>query len=191
VAPGRLPVPQATRHRPAPRRQTANQRDACSSYSGIKAANCVSKTGFSCSGYEHSARPDDCLSSAQLRARVATRKAQARAAARRRRQEAAAAVRRRRQEAAAAKAQAAAVAAANAWHQGYRQQDDNVYWKWVDGISCQEFASNGCWHVAVITQDGCSSYVAVNANEYQGQVDRQLVARQPRLRDPSADPARF
>ena len=124
--------------------------------------------GFACSGYTRSARPDDCFTSAQLRARAATKLAQARAAAARRR----AAV-------AAAKLRAAEVAAANAWHQGYQQQDENVYWKWIAGRSCQEFATNGCWHVAVITRDGCSGYVAVNANEYQnGSIINSLLDNQ-------------
>lgn len=57
---------------------------------------------------------------------------------------------------------------ATAWHQGYNQQDENVYWKWVDGGDCESFAESGCWHVEVITRDGCPSYVAVNANEYAG-----------------------
>lgn len=95
------------------------------------------------------------------------------AAARRARHQAAAAKARRAaaaraREAARARAEAARIAAANAWHTGYYQQDENVYWKWVNGGSCQDFAQYGCWHVAVITRDGCSSYVAVNANEYQG-----------------------
>lgn len=63
---------------------------------------------------------------------------------------------------------AAALAAENRWHKGYTKQDENVYWQWRNSASCQEFATNGCWHVAVITRDGCSTYVAVNANEYQG-----------------------
>ena len=41
-----------------------------------------------------------------------------------------------------------------------------MYWRWVNGGSCQDFAQDGCWHVEVITRDGCPSYVAVNANEY-------------------------
>jgi hypothetical protein len=86
------------------------------------------------------------------KARIA--RAKARAAARRAR--------------AAAAAHAAYVAAANRWHRGYYRQDANVYWQWRNGLSCQEFAQSGCWHVAVVTRDGCSSYVAVNANEYQG-----------------------
>lgn len=40
---------------------------------------------------------------------------------------------------------------AKAWHKGYNQQDENVYWKWVSGRSCQD-VQNGCWHVAVITK---------------------------------------
>jgi len=95
------------------------------------------------------------------------------AAARRERHQAAATAARinaarRAQEAAAARAEAARIAAANAWHKGYNQQDENVYWKWVNSGSCQDFVQDGCWHVAVITRDGCSSYVGVNANEYQG-----------------------
>jgi hypothetical protein len=73
-----------------------------------------------------------------------------------------------RAERLAAAQHAAYVAAANRWHLGYVQQDGNVYWQWRNGSSCQEFAQSGCWHVAVITRFGCSSYVGVNANEYQG-----------------------
>jgi hypothetical protein len=73
-----------------------------------------------------------------------------------------------RRVAAIAAAHAAAVAAANRWHQGYSQQDGNVFWQWRDGLNCQDFAQSGCWHVAVVTRNGCPSYVAVNANEYQG-----------------------
>jgi hypothetical protein len=94
---------------------------------------------------------------AEARARVRAAKiarAKARAAARRAR--------------AAAAAHAAAVEAANRWHRGYIQQDGNVFWQWRNGLHCQEFAQSGCWHVAVITRNGCPSYVAVNANEYQG-----------------------
>jgi hypothetical protein len=38
----------------------------------------------------------------------------------------------------------------------------------VKGGTCQEFAQDGCWHVEVITADGCPTYVGVNANEYSG-----------------------
>jgi hypothetical protein len=101
---------------------------------------------------------------AQARAQTIAR-AKARVAARTK-AKAAAAARVRAREAAAA--HAAYVAAANRWHRGYYRQDANVYWQWRNGLSCQEFAQSGCWHVAVVTRDGCSSYVAVNANEYQG-----------------------
>jgi hypothetical protein len=134
---------------------TTTHAKPCSSFTGTKPRSCISKTGIACSGYG-SAKPNDCYSAAQLRARVAARKAQLLAAARE-----------RKRAAAAAKARAAVIAAANAWHKGYTQQDANVYWKWVTGQSCQDYATNGCWHVAVITRDGCPSYVAVNANEYQ------------------------
>jgi hypothetical protein len=78
-----------------------------------------------------------------------------------------------------AAARRARIAAENAWHQGYNQQDDNVYWKWVKGGSCQDFAQYGCWHVAVTTRDGCPSYVAVNANEYRsGTIINSLLANQ-------------
>jgi hypothetical protein len=130
---------------------------SCGSYKGAKPQSCISKMGFACSGYPPTARPDDCFTSAQLRTRAAAKLAQARATARR-----------RKAAAAAAKLRAAEIAAANAWHRGYEQQDANVYWRWIHGRNCQDFATNGCWHVAVITQDGCSSYVAVRANEYQG-----------------------
>jgi hypothetical protein len=54
------------------------------------------------------------------------------------------------------------------WSSGYEQQDANVYWKWVEGRRCRSYAQHGCWHVAVITADGCPNYVAVQANEYSG-----------------------
>jgi hypothetical protein len=73
-----------------------------------------------------------------------------------------------RRASAAAAAHAAFVLAANRWHQGYTQQDANVFWQFRHGLSCQDYAQSGCWHVAVITRQGCSRYVAVNANEYQG-----------------------
>jgi len=149
-------------------RRAAAPAKACSSYTGVKPQSCISKTGFACSGYAGSARPDDCFTAAQLHARVVVRHAAVRAAAKA-----------RLAAAARAKARAAALAAANAWHQGYVQQDDNVYWKWVKSGSCQDFATNGCWHVAVITQYGCPNYVGVNANEYQnGAVVNSLLDNQ-------------
>jgi hypothetical protein len=141
----------------------------CSTYKGAtKPQTCLSKTGSSCDSYGRSGRPNDCLSAVQLRAAIARKKARAIAVAKAKKSQALASARARAKAAAAAKAQAAAEAAANAWHSGYYQQDENVYWKWLNGRSCVEFASNGCWHVEVITRDGCSSYVAVEANEYQG-----------------------
>jgi hypothetical protein len=134
---------------------------SCATYKGVKPQTCISKTGFACSGYDKTAKPVDCFTPAQRRARAALARARAIAAAKLARRRAAAAAQ-------AAKARAAEVAAANAWHAGYQAQDANVYWKTVSGGSCQSYASHGCWHVAVITRDGCSSYVAVNANEYQG-----------------------
>jgi hypothetical protein len=35
-------------------------------------------------------------------------------------------------------------------------------------LRCQDYAVNGCWHVEVITRDGCPTYLGVDANEYQG-----------------------
>jgi hypothetical protein len=96
-------------------------------------------------------------------ARIAARaRARARAAARARAKAAAAAAK------AAAAAHAAYVRAANQWHQGYYQQDSNVYWKAASGKSCADYATNGCWHVEVITRDGCPNYLGVEANEYRG-----------------------
>ncbi|MHB8643965.1 MAG: hypothetical protein ACYDA3_13890 [Gaiellaceae bacterium] len=75
-------------------------------------------------------------------------------------------------------------------------QDSNVYWKWVNGGACQGYASNGCWHVEVITREGCTSYAAVNANEYSGTtIVNSLLANQgygippktPRLFELDAD----
>jgi hypothetical protein len=157
---------------------------ACSSFKNAKPRGCLSKTGFTCSSYG-SAKPNDCYTAAQLRSRAAAKLAQAKAAARA-----------RAEAVAAAKAQAAAEAAANAWHQGYTQQDENVYWKWDNGKSCAAYTSNGCWHVEVITQDGCPSYVAVNANEYSnGSIINSLLdnqgygipAQTPRLFELDAD----
>ena len=141
---------------------------SCSSYSGKRPAGCISKTGKACSSYPAGTKPNDCFTAAELKARVNARKARLAAAAAARKKAAAEAAAEKKREAAAAKARAAAIAAANAWHKGYVQQDENVYWKWVSGQNCRDFAQNGCWHVEVITRDGCSSYVAVNANEYQG-----------------------
>jgi hypothetical protein len=112
---------------------------------------------LACSHFALAAMPKRCLTPSIRRQIAATKRAQAAAAAR-----------------AKAKAHAQALAAAdayaraNAWHTGYNQQDENVYWKWVSGRSCQDFAQYGCWHVEVITASGCQSYVAVNANEYSG-----------------------
>jgi hypothetical protein len=95
--------------------------------------------------------------------------AKARAARRARLAAARAAAAKRARLAREAAARRARIAAENAWHQGYTQQDENIYWRWEDsGRSCQDFAQSGCWHVAVITRDGCPSYVAVSANEYSG-----------------------
>jgi nucleoid-associated protein YgaU len=114
----------------------------------------------------------------QARARAAAAKkkaaAQARAKARAKAAKKAAAA-----AAAAAAKHRAAVAAANAWHKGYVQQDGNVFWEWRTSGSCEEFATNGCWHIAVITRNGCPSYVGVNANEYKGSaIVGQLLANQ-------------
>jgi hypothetical protein len=140
---------------------TTTSTRACATYNAAKPQSCISSMGFACSSYDSGAKPADCFTPAQRRARAALARAQAITAAKAARKRAAAAV-------LAAKARAAEIAAANAWHAGYYAQDENVYWKSVSSGSCQAFASNGCWHVAVITRDGCSSYVAVNANEYQG-----------------------
>jgi hypothetical protein len=110
------------------------------------------------------ANPNFGKTKAQLRAE-AVKKAkaakQARLAAAR-----AAAARRARlaREAAARRAQ---IAAENAWHKGYYEQDTNVYWRWIEGRDCSDYVDY-CWHVEVITRDGCPSYVAVEANEYEG-----------------------
>jgi hypothetical protein len=107
----------------------------------------------------------------------AKKKAAAEAAARAARKAAAAAAAKARAKAAAEKAAAAAAAArkkeaaavaANAWHKGYAQQDGNVYWEWRHAGICQASATDGCWHLAVITRKGCPSYIGVDANEYRG-----------------------
>jgi hypothetical protein len=134
----------------------------CSSYNAAtRPQTCISETGLACSHFDPSARPDDCFTAAQRRVRARIAKARARAAAKAR-------ARAEARAAATAKARAAEFAAANAWHRGYSEQDENVYWKWNHGASCQDYAANGCWHVEVITRDGCPSYLGVEANEYQG-----------------------
>jgi hypothetical protein len=140
----------------------------CSSYKGVKPQTCISHTGFLCNGYTIDMRPKDCFTAAQNRARAKVAKAKAAAAAKARAKAAARAKEARAKAAARARARAAAIAAANAWHRGYTQQDGNIYWKWIKGSSCEDYATNGCWHVGVITRDGCPSYVAVHANEYAG-----------------------
>lgn len=100
---------------------------------------------------------------AKARARAVAKKAAAAAKARAR-----AAAKKAAAEAAAARKKEAATLAANAWHQGYASQDGNVYWKWRHAGICQSAASNGCWHLAVITRKGCPSYVGINVNEYRG-----------------------
>jgi hypothetical protein len=148
------PAPTATVHKPEPRK--------CRSYKGFqKPQTCIASTGVACNTYFKARRPTDCLSRAELRAKKAAQLAAAKARAARR-------AKARARAAATARERAAEYAAANAWHAGYNQQDDNVYWKWVNGRSCEEFAQYGCWHVEVITAYGCSSYVAVHANEYSG-----------------------
>jgi hypothetical protein len=159
----------------APKKQPAKP---CSAYTDAKPANCIASTGLACSSYT-GAKPDSCYTVAQVRARqeaqrTAAAKARAAAKAEARAQAIAA-----EKAAAAAAAHAAYVAAANAWHNGYTQQDDNVFWEWRNAGSCQDYATNGCWQVAVITRYGCSGYVAVNANEYQGSaIVGQLLANQ-------------
>ena len=131
---------------------------------------------------------------AARRAKIAAQRAAAarRAAAKRAAAARAAAAKR------AAAAEAARIAAENAWHKGYFRQDDNVYWKWLNGASCQDFAQDGCWHIEVITRDGCPTYVAVNANEYSAGgtivdslLDNQgygIPAKTPRIFELDADP---
>lgn len=141
----------------------------CSSYTGpTRPQSCIPGSGVACSHYAPSARPAECFTPAQRRARALQAKRQARIAKARARAAAKARARAAAQAAARAKARAAAIAAANAWHMGYYRQDDNVYWRWVHGRSCKDFAENGCWHIEVITRYGCQSYVGVEANEYQG-----------------------
>jgi multidrug efflux pump subunit AcrA (membrane-fusion protein) len=132
----------------------------------------MSRMGFVCSSYAKAAKPSDCLTAGQrlARARAArtAARAEAKAAAKQARLDAKARAKRAALAAARARRRAAEVAAANAWHAGYLQQDGNVYWKWINGGSCQDYAQYGCWHIQVITAYGCSSYVGVNANEYAG-----------------------
>lgn len=157
----------------------------CSFYpkSKPRPQTCISSLAAPCLDYDLASKPPDCLSTAQAaaqkkaakhaaaRARVAARRAAARARAADKRAAARAAAR--------ATARAAAIAAANAWHQGYNEQSGAVFWKWENGASCADYAQYGCWHVVVITKYGCPSYVAVNANEYQGSsIVGQLLANQ-------------
>jgi hypothetical protein len=142
----------------------------------------MASTGLPCSAYPD-AKPVSCLTPAQRRAAAARAKAQAKADAKAQakaaKEAATAAAAARAKALAQSIAQGKALLRANAWHSGYFQQDDNVFWEWRNGGSCQSFATNGCWHVAVITRNGCSSYVAVNANEYHGSaIVGQLLANQ-------------
>jgi hypothetical protein len=73
-----------------------------------------------------------------------------------------------------ARARAAAIRAANAWHAGYALAplDESgasgpVYLRWENGLNCQDFATDGCWHAEVIARDGCPNYVGIQGNEYQ------------------------
>jgi hypothetical protein len=81
------------------------------------------------------------------------------------REKAAAAAKREAKQQAAR--QAAEEKAANAWHQGYVMLDDTTGIKRAGG-SCADFAQNGCWRFAVITEYGCVNYIGLQANEYSG-----------------------
>jgi hypothetical protein len=137
------------------------------------AAGCGSTAGSTAAGGSTVAhRPQQrAKTPAQLRAEAKAKAKAARIAARRRARKRAATRARAKAEAAAAraraKARAAYIAAMNRWHRGYYRQDYNVYWKWVNGRSCADYALNGCWHVEVVTHEGCPSYLGVEANEYQ------------------------
>lgn len=158
----------------------------CSYYpkSKPRPQTCISAlAGAACLSYNKGSKPADCLSISQAAAQKRAAKraaARARVAAKRAAVKARAAARRAARRAAAeAKARAAAIAAANAWHKGYHEQSGSVFWKWSNSGSCADYAQNGCWHVVVITKFGCPSYVAVNANEYQGKsIVGQLLANQ-------------
>jgi hypothetical protein len=165
---------------PAPTTTRSVALRTCASYPSAKPKpqSCLSKAGYECSTYLELQKPPDCVTPAQRRSRAAAVKSRA------------------RREAVAAKASAARLAAANAWHKGYLEQDANVFWKWLAQRGCREFATNGCWHVEVITRDGCASYVAVNANEYVGGtivnslLDNQaygIPAKTPRIFELDAD----
>lgn len=101
---------------------------------------------------------------AKAKAKAAKAKAKAKAKADAQREAAAAKAEAQREAA----AHAAYVRAANVWHQGYFQQDRNIYWKLRDDLGCADYATDGCLRVEVITRAGCPSYVGVDANEYQG-----------------------
>jgi hypothetical protein len=165
---------------PTPTGPTGPVVHQCSSYPSTKKKpqSCLTSNG-PCSEFSFADKPAVCLSSAQL-ALQPKAKRQAAAKAKAASKAAAAAAKRAAARAKARAARHAAfIARANAWHKGYFQQDGNVYWKWSDSGSCAEYAESGCWHVIVITRHGCPSYVAVNANEYEGKaIVGQLLANQ-------------
>lgn len=80
-------------------------------------------------------------------------------------------------QAARASAYLAALArsAKEPWHAGYSAyagditgyQLPNIYWKWLSGVSCAQYAMNGCWQIEVITRNGCPTGVSVEFSEVQ------------------------
>lgn len=52
------------------------------------------------------------------------------------------------------------------WRKGYPNYDSETAYRLVTR-PCAGYATNGCWHVQVISRYGCPNYVAVEANEYQ------------------------
>lgn len=46
----------------------------------------------------------------------------------------------------------------------YWRDDGTVAWRWVEGLDCPSY-SDGCWHVDVVTRDGCPDGVYVSLNK--------------------------
>lgn len=157
--------------------------------STVAATTTVPPPPQSCSTFAASRKPARCLTvverreiaakkaAATKRKRIAAKVRAARAAKARRARAAA------RKEAArkAAVAEAAAEVEANAWHQGYEGplgENLDVYGRFENQPTCEEFAESGCWKFDVITENGCQ-YLEVAINEMKdGAIVGNVIANQ-------------
>jgi hypothetical protein len=141
----------------------ADKLPKCVTYSGNIASDATGTVQLLFTSALNSGKPA-CLTwvrAAKARlARIAARKAAARRAAR-------------------AQAYEAALerAAKEPWHHGYTEDwtgieygNDlpNVYWKWLSGYSCADYALNGCWKIEVVTRNGCPNSLSVELQELRG-----------------------